>query len=312
MENARFQVTLGTLDPPAEKPIPLTSLSTLTAGTCLPTSNTTTLLKTAIALVQHNSTIAKANILFDEGAQRSFISKHLAETLDLTPFKQEAIMLSTFGATKPTLCILDLAIVHVIALFGETIPIKVLIILKIAVLLQSNVYKHLHSFPYLHGMRLTHPIESAEKFPITLLIGADHYCGIVGDDIIRGNGPTAMQSKLGYLLSGPVSSTAITSEATTNIFFVMTSHKEEEFNLEKFWQLESIGISNPPWNDHDTFLENYQASLKKGPNGAYIAKLPWKHDHEPLPNNYLICEKRTRSMVKRFSPSCRSRKSWVY
>ena len=277
------------------------SLSTLTAGTCLPTSNTTTLLKTAIAPLQHDSTIAEANILFDEGAQRSFISKHLAETLDMILLKQEAIMLSTFGATKPTLRIVDLAIVHVIALSGETIPIKVLIIPKIAVPLQSNIYKHLHSFPYLYGIRLAHPIESAEKFPITLLVGADHYWDIVGDDIIQGDGPTAMQSKLGYLLSGPVSSTAITSEATTNMFFVMTSHKEEEFNLEKFWQLESIGILNSPKNDHDTFLENYQAPLKKGPNGAYIAKLPWKQEHEPLPNNYLICEKRTRSMVKRLS-----------
>ena len=144
-------------------------------------------------------------------------------------------------------------------------------------------------------------LSQLKNFPIALLVGADHYWDIVEDHTIRGDGPTAMQSKLGYLLSGPVSSIAITSEATTNMFFVMTSHKEEEFNLEKFWQLESIGISNPPKNDHDTFLENYQASLKRGPNGAYIAKLPWKQEHEPLPNNYLTCEKHTRSMVKRLS-----------
>ena len=41
-------------------------------------------------------------------------------------------------------------------------------------------------------------------FFITLLIGADHYWEIVEDHVIRSNGPTAVGSKLGYLLSGPL------------------------------------------------------------------------------------------------------------
>ena len=37
-----------------------------------------------------------------------------------------------------------------------------------------------------------------------MLIGADFYWTFVGDHTVRGEGPTAQQSKLGYLLSGPV------------------------------------------------------------------------------------------------------------
>ena len=43
-----------------------------------------------------------------------------------------------------------------------------------------------------------------EKLDISLLIGVDHYWKIVGNHIVRGKGPTAMQSKLQYLLLGPL------------------------------------------------------------------------------------------------------------
>ena len=44
----------------------------------------------------------------------------------------------------------------------------------------------------------------AENFEIYLLVGADFYWDLVGDHFIRGDGPTAMSSKLGYLLSETV------------------------------------------------------------------------------------------------------------
>jgi len=57
--------------------------------------------------------------------------------------------------------------------------------------------------PHLQKLSLAHPLTEKE-FDISLLVGADHYWDIVGDNVVRGNGPTAVESKLGYLLSGPV------------------------------------------------------------------------------------------------------------
>jgi len=45
---------------------------------------------------------------------------------------------------------------------------------------------------------------STRKFP--LLIGADFYWNIVQNKIVQGNGLIAMESKIGYLLSGLLSS----------------------------------------------------------------------------------------------------------
>ncbi|KAH3770191.1 hypothetical protein DPMN_171474 [Dreissena polymorpha] len=46
---------------------------------------TVVLLKTAQATVSSYFNDAEANILFDEGAQRSFITKELAEKLNIVP-----------------------------------------------------------------------------------------------------------------------------------------------------------------------------------------------------------------------------------
>ncbi|VDI09716.1 Hypothetical predicted protein [Mytilus galloprovincialis] len=56
------------------------------------------LLKTAIATVHSNAQVSMdANILFDEGVQRSFITDSLAEQLELKPKGTEAISISGFG-----------------------------------------------------------------------------------------------------------------------------------------------------------------------------------------------------------------------
>ena len=62
------------------------------------------------------------------------------------------------------------------------------------------------SLPRLKGLPIAHSVTMAdhENFKISLLVGADFYWDLVGDHIIKGDGPTAVSSKLGYLLSGLV------------------------------------------------------------------------------------------------------------
>jgi hypothetical protein len=55
------------------------------------------LLKTAVAEIQSNSTSCDANILFDEGAQRSFTIEKIAKRLNLRPTGIETHYLSGFG-----------------------------------------------------------------------------------------------------------------------------------------------------------------------------------------------------------------------
>ena len=58
---------------------------------------TSVLLKTAIAPVSYGKQTTDANILFDEGAQRSCVSQTLADKLQIRPSGRDTIELSAFG-----------------------------------------------------------------------------------------------------------------------------------------------------------------------------------------------------------------------
>jgi len=75
------------------------------------------------------------------------------------------------------------------------VSISALVIPTIASPIQNFITSNLQNLPHLQGLRLAHPVSSVEELDISLLIGVDHYWDIVGIDIVRGRGPTVMQSK---------------------------------------------------------------------------------------------------------------------
>ena len=86
------------------------------------------LLKTAVATVSHNHTHCEANILFDEGAQRSFIIQTLADQLSIPYTESESIALSAFGAHSSSNRQLPVATVKVATAYGEEVPVRVLVV----------------------------------------------------------------------------------------------------------------------------------------------------------------------------------------
>ena len=118
-------------------------------------------------------TSAIANILFDEGVQRSFISQQLADVLQLSLSWQEDITLAPFSADTMTPQSLSVASIKVVAKTGELIPLSVLIVPKIAAQLQTVSHPQLHRLPYLQGLTLVHPITGDRPFEVSLLIGVD-------------------------------------------------------------------------------------------------------------------------------------------
>ena len=94
--------------------------------------NNMCLLKTAVATVTHGSRSAKANLLFDEGSQRSFITQNLANTLGLQPYRREDINLSSFGAQCQLSRQVEVAIINFLTKNGEAISLSVLVVPCIA------------------------------------------------------------------------------------------------------------------------------------------------------------------------------------
>ena len=146
----------------------------------LNSSNSVCLLKTTVTEVKSDKTSAIANVLFDEAAQRSFISQHLADKLHLIP-SQENVTLAPFGANTMTSQSLSVATIKVVAKSGELIPLSVLIVPRIAAPLQMVSHPQLDRLTYLQGLSLAHPVSADNPFEISLLIGVDHYWKLVGN-----------------------------------------------------------------------------------------------------------------------------------
>ena len=267
-----------------------------------PPQNSVCLLKTAVATITNGDHRTRANLLLDEGSQRSFITQDLANTLNLQPCRKEDITVSSFGAQCQLKHQVNVATINLLSLSGQAIPLTVLVVPRIATPIQNTVTLNVTRLPHLQNLTLAHPLTADKEFDISLLVGADHYWDIVGDDVVRGDGPTAVESKLGYLLSGPAPSTTGQFLISTNSILMLTT-TPSEFNLERFWELESIGVTSTGNNPVDNnVLDHYLAScVTRDQDGAYVARFPWKPDHPELPTNLIVAKQRTRQLIKRLS-----------
>eukprot|EP00795_Rhopilema_esculentum_P005098 gene5098-216_t len=124
-----------------------------------------------------------------------------------------------------------------------------------------------------------------------------------------GDGPIAMKRKLGYVLSGPVDtppsyandhrfSTHLTeSHILKAECLVVNSDSEVNEQIHKFWDYESIGVKS----ESPAFCDNYMENEIEFNGRRYEAKLPFKPEHEPISDNFLLCKNRLHSVLKRLS-----------
>ena len=235
--------------------------------------------------------------------QRSFITEDLAAKLNLQPVRSENITVASFGAESLSSQNLPVAQINIETQAGDLIPISVLIVLLIAAPLHHTLRTCIANYPYLKELKLAHPVTGAENFQISVLIGADFYWSFVRDKIIRGDGPTAQQSKLGYLLSGPLS-LSTSQPTTTNMSHIAIIPKEvSKPTTEQFWLLETAGtLDEDVQRNDDTFLQIYQQTcITQNSDGTYTARFPWKPNHPYLSTNFTTAYKRTKSLISRLA-----------
>ena len=113
---------------------------------------------------------------------------------------------------------------------GGEIPISVLVVPRISQPLSNLPFSYVKELPYLKGLDLTYAVSDNQEFDISVLIGADFYWSIVQEKVIRGPGPTAVESKLGYLLSGPIHNVA--TYTTPCVLYISSYESKVEWSPE--------------------------------------------------------------------------------
>ena len=71
------------------------------------------------------------------------------------------------------------------------------------------------------------------------------------------------------------------------------SERQLEDQLHRFWDLETLGISQNEKSSIDTYVDN----ITRNKSGRYQVKLPFKEFHPTVSDNYEICEKRLKNKL---------------
>ena len=128
----------------------------------------------------------------------------LADKLQLQPTHSETISVSSFGAQVSSSRRLEVPSMFVHTFNGSRILISVLIVPQLAAPIQNSVRVCLRDIPYLQNLPLAHTVTGDENYEISILISADYYWHFIQDNTVLGDGPTAVQSYLRYVVSGPL------------------------------------------------------------------------------------------------------------
>ena len=129
---------------------------------------------------------------------------------------------------------------YIHTLNGDHVSVSVLIVPKLAAPIRNSVSAHVDKLPYLQELPLAHTVSSDENFHISILIGAYFYWNFIQDHVVHGDRPTAVDTTLGYLLSGtmpPSQSIYITCSQA----LALSCTTEEDVEHSSFWMVESMG-----------------------------------------------------------------------
>ena len=136
---------------------------------------------------------------------------------------------------------------------GSSTPVPFLFVVReplvgqpIAVCIKGK--KHLAS------LELADLGESNSPLSVDILTIIDYWQVVTGEICKGEGGPTGIQTRLGWVLSGPIeSSCTITNLTSTHVLLVDTSLDQ---CLQSFWDLETLGIYVPEKTVYDWFSES--------------------------------------------------------
>ena len=263
----------------------------------------TTFLQTAKAVVTDidGQFSKRVRVLFDGCSQKSFITERVRESLNLRSIRKENMIVRGFGSITEVLKKFDIVRVKVWNL--SRTKFRDLDLYVVPFICSPICDQHIElaqaTYEHLIGLKLGDSSNGEVELKIDLLIGADFYWEFVTNKMVTGDvGPVALETLLGWVLSGNMKSNSrsSTNYAQTHVMTVAAEIDERlEDLVQKFWNIDSIGVSNDVDNDPvKSFKENVTFD-----GSHYTVCLPWKADIGTLSDNFLLCKGRLNSLIKR-------------
>ena len=238
-----------------------------------------------------------SRISFDSGSQRSYISAKARETLQLKALRTEKVIIKTFGPDNDSKVLeLDVVQVNIKDKFKNRFTlIEALRVPTICSPLTSQHIASAKNIVEFKNLKFADHNESLSILPVGILVGIVFYHAFMTGRIIRSKaGPVTCGTRLGWVISGrfgassPASSHCFETHLLRATVEVENSTLGLRDHLDKFWATENIGAES------DQVVNDFENNIVHD-STRYVAKLPFKPDHEPLPDNFKVCETRLKS-----------------
>ena len=282
------------------------SQSTRTTSTLCSDNLPTVFLQTARAVIYHPNDphiSLEVRLILDGGSQKSYISRRACDWLGVEPREEQSLSIATFGSNKGCVKVCPIVGVGMCLNGYPTMVLKLYVMPTICEpLVEQPIAACIKQYPHLAGLNLADSAHVGSDMPVDMLIGADYYWQLVTGSISRGSdGPIAVHTKLGWVLSGPTSH-AENNHCSMNLGITHVLHAETrsaepeplDEQLRAFWELETLGIPDKERTLYDDF-----AVTVKFENGRYEVPLPWKEFHDRLPDNYQLSVDRLYGLLRR-------------
>ncbi|XP_046862618.1 uncharacterized protein LOC124456128 [Xenia sp. Carnegie-2017] len=237
----------------------------------------------------------RVRVLLDSGSQRSFVTERTAKALGCKVVREENLRIGTFGKRA-----LENELRRVVRLDlsslsgGEVVSIEAYVVPEISVISNQHLEVVRNNFEHLKGLWLSDVCKVNEELEVNVLVGADYLWSLQKGRIMRGKQgePVAIETVLGWVVSGPVGSTDKNQPATAQVNFC--SANKTCINVENFWDLESLGIKDKVSDVHESVINDLSFDGTR-----YSVGLPWREGHDPLPTNYDLSLKRMKGQIRR-------------
>ena len=190
-----------------------------------------------------------ARLILDSGSQRSFVTTRVKNQLNLDAEGTENLMIKTFGGETEELQTCEF--LHFNIETESTYPDLSLTICQ--PLRHQTTQAAQEIYHHLEGLNLADLNTGEEELEVDILVESDQYWNLITGAVRRGDsGPNAMGTKVGWVLSGPVTdpvsektsvnlvNTYVLKFATQPLTPDATDMTQE---LRRFWELESLGVS---------------------------------------------------------------------
>ena len=247
----------------------------------------------------------RIRILFDSGSTHSWVTKRVVEQLKLKPQRVEAITFSVFGVDKVEKMDSSVVSLSIVLKDDSTKEISVNTIRNITKPF-VKVPLNQEDFPVLKNLKLAEPLNSVpESCEIDLLIGSDFYVDFMEHESIKlAEHLFLLNTKLGWIVTGTLKSNTHCGDVVVGSTMLEVEPSfapplGSELNLEKFWQLDAIGINEcGQTSDDDIALEKFNETVRFS-NGIYEIVWPWKEIAPELPENYQLSFGQLKSLQNR-------------